>query len=238
MKGFDGFSLKVVAIVAMTVNHFAGIFFPFLPYPVYVVLFAVGGITFPVMAFLVAEGYRHTHDVRGYALRLGGFALVSQIPWFLFMGGNLNVLFTLLLGLALCVSDDRCADRFVFGCLFAAVILLSVACDWHVSGPFLVWAFKVFGDKHGVSSFEGVVFPLLAWLAISCMWSWSAAMHIGDASVLLVGFAQCSVGLLAGSFLLCRYNGRRGRDMRWFFYAYYPVHISVLGAALLAARSL
>lgn len=31
--------------------------------------------------------------------------------------------------------------------------------------------------------------------------------------------------------LLGAYNGGRGRSMKWFFYAYYPAHIAVLGLA-------
>ena len=37
------------------------------------------------------------------------------------------------------------------------------------------------------------------------------------------------VGCTATIPLLWAYNGGRGRPMKWFFYAYYPAHIAVLG---------
>ena len=39
------------------------------------------------------------------------------------------------------------------------------------------------------------------------------------------------VGCSATIPLLWAYNGGRGRSMKWFFYAYYPAHIAVLGLA-------
>ena len=39
------------------------------------------------------------------------------------------------------------------------------------------------------------------------------------------------VGCTATIPLLWAYNGGRGRPMKWFFYAYYPAHIAVLGLA-------
>ena len=39
------------------------------------------------------------------------------------------------------------------------------------------------------------------------------------------------VGCSASIPLLAAYNWRRGKPMKWFFYAYYPLHIAVLGIA-------
>ena len=63
-----------------------------------------GGWPFPSTAFLLVEGFLHTHDFKKYALRMLGFALISEWPfdWAFFSGvywGHQNVYFTLLLGL-------------------------------------------------------------------------------------------------------------------------------------------
>ena len=65
-KGLSSFVLKVVAIVGMTCNHAAYVFAGHLPFVGECVLFAVGGVTFPVMAYLLVEGYRHTSNVKRY----------------------------------------------------------------------------------------------------------------------------------------------------------------------------
>lgn len=66
-----------------------------------VALYSLGGLTFPIMAYLLCEGYRHTSSVRRYAERLAVFAVVSQIPYSLLFGATGNVLITLLIGLGM-----------------------------------------------------------------------------------------------------------------------------------------
>ena len=66
----------------------------------YEVMRCFGRIAFPVFAFLIAEGFRHTRNRMKYFLQLLGFAIVSEVPWYLLNGadGTHNVLFTLALG--------------------------------------------------------------------------------------------------------------------------------------------
>lgn len=65
----------------------------------------VGRLAFPIFAFQLTEGYRHTSDFRRYSLRLLIFGLIAEIPFNLMYAGNpffpfhQNVMFTLLLGL-------------------------------------------------------------------------------------------------------------------------------------------
>ena len=61
------FVLKIAAIVGMTANHVAHVMGPLMPWEATLVLYSFGGITYPIMAFLLVIGYRHTSNVRSTA---------------------------------------------------------------------------------------------------------------------------------------------------------------------------
>ncbi len=224
-NGLSSFALKVAAIVGMTLNHGCYIFMDHLSSEALCVLFGFGGLTFPIMAFLLVEGYNHTSNVKRYGLRLLAFALVSQVPYALFLDSNLNVLFTLLCGLALLHLYDHLENRPAFWLAAAALTALSYLCDWGVLGPLMILMMRIVPDKR-----QRVIYPLLLPILGSGLPALSNYMATFDLSLLpfalypLVGCTACIPLLLA-------YNGRRGRPMKWFFYAYYPLHIAVLGIA-------
>lgn len=230
-RGISSFVLKIAAIFGMTMNHAAYIFGDTLPFWARCVLFAGGGLTFPIMAFLLVEGYRHTSNIERYASRLGIFALVSQIPYGLFLAANLNVLFTLLMGLGVLWLDDHARNRALFWTGLAAGAVLSLACDWGFIGIIMIYLFKnLRGERSAIAAPVGLAIfatglPQLAELA--------AKAPTGDWSALpfaLYPLIGCSLAIP----LLSSYNGQRGRPMKWFFYAYYPAHIAVLGILNLA----
>ena len=128
MRGVSSFTLKVVAIVGMTFNHACYIFYPYLPAEALLLLFGFGGLTFPIMAFLLVEGYHHTSNIKRYAGRLLAFALVSQVPYGLFLAHNLNVLFTLLIGLGILYLYDTMESRGGFWLAAAALVTAKRAC--------------------------------------------------------------------------------------------------------------
>jgi len=73
--------LKVIAMITMTIDHMAA----FLPFfheyaTLYYVMRSIGRIAFIVFAFLLAEGFIHTHNKRKYGRNLLVFALISQLP--------------------------------------------------------------------------------------------------------------------------------------------------------------
>lgn len=92
--------LKVIAMFTMLVDHIGYLFFPSM-----MIFRTIGRIAFPIFAYLIGIGYNHTSSLKKYMLRLFIFALVTQIPYSFFNRSltfepfNLNILFTLLLGL-------------------------------------------------------------------------------------------------------------------------------------------
>lgn len=137
-KGISGSTIKLIAVLSMLIDHTAAVILlrqimaegyraaalagesaleSWLAahgglYLAYEVMRSAGRLGFPLFCFLLAEGFRMTGDVRKYGLRLGIFALISELPFNLAIAGSLftsgyqNVYFTLFLGLfVLCVFD-------------------------------------------------------------------------------------------------------------------------------------
>ena len=116
------FVIKVIAIICMLLSHIAAVFRTHATYELFnlLVLFSwIGGIAFPIFAYLIAQGCKHTKNMSKYLLRLGIFALVSEIPFDLAFSrymtdegimrfnisflANTNVFYTLFLGVA-CIA--------------------------------------------------------------------------------------------------------------------------------------
>lgn len=224
-RGVSSFALKVVAIVGMTLNHGCYIFYPYLPTEALCVLFGFGGLTFPIMAFLLVEGYHRTSNIKRYASRLFVFALVSQVPYGLFLAHDLNVLFTLLIGLGILYLYDTMESRAGFWLAAASLVAVSAFCDWGVLGPLMILMMRAIPDRR-----ERVILPLLVAIlgdGLPALSNYLAAYDLALLPFALYPLMGCTATIP----LLLAYNGSRGRPMKWLFYAYYPAHILVLGLA-------
>lgn len=70
--------LKLIAIIAMTIDHICDLIYPgFPPEPGAVGLHIIGRLTAPIMWFFVCEGYYYTHNVKKYMIRMGIFGCLA-----------------------------------------------------------------------------------------------------------------------------------------------------------------
>lgn len=118
--GLSGSALKVIAMISMVIDHIA-LYMMEHGTVLYETMRCVGRIAFPVFAFLIAEGFIHTRSRYRYFFTLLGFAVISEIPWYLLNGadGTHNVMFTLALGVAtLMVLENLLQRSMVLGFLW------------------------------------------------------------------------------------------------------------------------
>lgn len=80
----SAFTLKLIALVTMIIDHVGAIFFP-----QFIWLRYIGRLSMPIYAFLLVQGYMHTRNFNRYALRMGIFALLSEVPYDLLFQGTL-----------------------------------------------------------------------------------------------------------------------------------------------------
>ena len=107
------------------------------------------------------------------------------------------------------------------------LICASLFCDWALLAPVFTLLFSWAGASRPRKKFAFVIAALLyggmAWLG----------------SGLLADALGCGLPILvSGFFILYLYNGQRaghGRTFyKWFFYAFYPAHLLMLGLLRLA----
>ena len=122
-------ALKALAMVCMLLDHMWATVIPGNTWMTW-----VGRLTFPLYAFLIAEGFFHTADRRRYALRLLGLALLSEIPFDLiqfstpFFPFHQNTVFTLLLGLWAISGLDRARQEPTPRRIILGLLTLAAAC--------------------------------------------------------------------------------------------------------------
>ena len=78
----DAFTLRLIALVSMLIDHMGYCFYPRLvSHQSYLVMRGVGRLAFPLYCFLLVNGYTHSRDRGRYLTRLCAFAAISQLPF-------------------------------------------------------------------------------------------------------------------------------------------------------------
>lgn len=229
----SGSTLKLIAIITMLIDHtgaavigplryslsddFEGLrSFCFLLYPH---MRSIGRIAFPIFCFLLVEGFLHTRNAARYAGRLFVFALISELPFDfglaseLFSWRHQNVYFTLLLGLLVMMAFswlEKNRARGPAGQLLCVLLQIGI-------GAAAMYTAKYLYTDYG---YKGV-------LLITLLYLLRKDLHLQS----LLGAAAFSWETTAPlAFIpIWFYNGRRGRQMKYIYYWFYPVHLILLG---------
>jgi hypothetical protein len=231
-NGLTANSIKFIAIIAMTIDHFTWTFFPgyrtdVLP----LVLHIIGRLTAPIMCYFVVEGYYHTKNLKKYIIRMFAFAFISHFAYALLFGKNFipfknsvfdqtSVMWTFALGLA-ALAVSKSANPKLKPWLKQVIIwicLIAAFCaDW--STPAAV-SILYMGMNRG--NFKKQMLWFMLWIVT---YSIVYAVFLD----FVYGLIQVTVAFAIP--ILYQYNGSRGKwkEMKWLFYIYYPLHLTIFG---------
>ncbi|MCL2621031.1 MAG: conjugal transfer protein TraX [Defluviitaleaceae bacterium] len=242
----NAYALKIIAIVGMALQHAAIVLGDAIPVALHFPFQLAGGFTFPIMAFLLVEGYRHTRNAKMYALRIGIFALVSQ-PFYMWAFGvwfMFNIMFVLAIGILFLMLYDHTKGGAVFWVAFIPYTLISLLADWGIVGPVMILLYHVMQKENlrrtvppAIGGIYNLGFMLLlvgciAMVEFLLPGLMEEAMVYADVEVdPLVSLAGLlfPVGTFLSIFCIRSYDGERGPSMKYFFYAFYPAHLAILG---------
>ena len=214
----SNFILKIIAIISMLFDHAGYIIFNKFSFMNY-----IGRLAFPIFAFGVAKGYSHTKDLKKYFSRLIIFAFISQLPYLLFLniiGGDfiLNTLFTLILGLLAITVYEKIDNKYL-GLLFViffGIIAHFCKFDYGWFGIVVIFIFHIFKDKKMLMN----IFFILATFINYILHLYITTLRIEYIFV----FLFCSLSLIP----INLYNGKKGKDIKYILYIFYPLHLVVL----------
>ena len=234
-------SIKIIAIIAMTIDHLAWVLFPGYPVaPLPVILHIIGRVTCPIMCYFIAEGYYYTKDINKYTARLFVFSLISHFAYIFalgefegiesfipFSGGGIlnqtSVMWSLAWGLVMLriVDSEKIKGSSLKVMLVLLICLISFPSDWSCIASLCIMAFGTnrnnFKAQMSFMVFYVAIYAVVYFFAIDKVY----------------GLIQLCVVLAIP--ILKVYNGERGASptinkiMKWGFYIYYPLHLFILG---------
>jgi len=242
-RGMTSFLLHVTAMGLMLCDHLWGTFLG-----KYTWLGYVGRLAFPLFAFMLAEGFRHTKDRRKYARRIFVFALISEIPFNLMMEHRFfspfhqNVLWTFLISIGLMTLYEKIKTRrhiLARAALYALVTLGAYVLgfigfvDYYGYGILMAALFYFTRIEPGMKGLHKVILGLIQlagmyWINCEMMMGMMIPVSVCgfQFEVYKQGFAILSLPFI------WLYSGEQGpynKTIRNIYYWFYPVHIFVLG---------
>ena len=229
-KGLNANQLKLIAIIAMTVDHLTWTFFPGYDTRWFVLLaHVIGRLTAPIMWFFIAEGYHYTRNVKKYAGRLFLLAFLSHfcynfcfgipmVPFRTSVFNQTGVVWSLAWGLVLLwIFDNRKIRNWQKWFSIPLVCLITFPADWSCVAAM---AILFMGTNRG--NFREQMNWMMVWTLVY------AAVYfffIDKVYAFVQLFTCLSIPLLR------LYNGQRGtwKSMGKLFYVYYPAHLILCG---------
>jgi len=205
------FQLKIIAITSMLFDHIGAVIFPEI-----IVFRIIGRLAFPLFAFLLTEGYRHTSNLKSYLIRLSIFAIISQYPFWEAFGydAGLNIFFTLTIGLTALYLSEHYQSFLPFFIL--AILADLIHADYGMFGIFLIFIIY-----HYKNNFKKMMIYLIALYSIIYL-TGALTAEYGAIHYYIQFFALFSFVFIAN------YNGREGRKAKYLFYIFYPGHLLIL----------
>lgn len=239
-KILDSNQLKLIAIIAMTVDHIAWALFDGYPTALLpLVMHIIGRLTCPIMCYFIAEGYHYTRNINKYTFRLFVFAFVSHFAYIFasndfidfrsfipfYYGNFLNqtsVMWSLAWGLVMLrIADSKRIKSIYKVFLVILICIITLPSDWSCIAALCIMAIGTnrgdFRKQMSWMIFYVALYSLVYFFAID------------------KAYGILQMGVVLSIPVIAMYNGKRGKNpkinkfMKWFFYIFYPLHLFVIG---------
>ncbi len=226
-KNLSSNHLKLIAIIAMTIDHLTWCLFPGCDSRWYVFLIhIIGRLTAPIMWFFIVEGYNHTHNVKKYIARLFGFAVISHFTYCFAFGlpyipnsifNRTSVMWSLAWAVVLLtIFDSKKISKSMQTLLMILIFIITFPSDWSCIAVFAI----MFMNEYRGNFKKQMIFMMIGTLMYSAVYF----IFIDRLYGILQLFTCLTIPILY------IYNGERGKlKLKYLFYIYYPLHLIIIG---------
>ena len=240
----SSFIIKIIAIISMLFDHTNDVFIGHLS-----VFNLIGRIAFPLFSFQLVVGYTYTHNIKKYISRMFIFALISQIPYSIFIYiytgtyFELNIFFTLATSL-ICMYVLSSKNINIYLKLLYISICLIIAYylkfDYSIFGilyPLFIFVFYPFQEKFGKNRFslsennkntnKNSIIKLLFFIAGTL--ALSIVKYIKLIPLISTSwFIELVLFTFIPAIIMIFFNGKKGPSLKYIFYIFYPAHLLLL----------
>lgn len=229
--GLNGNALKIIACLSMLIDH-VGLML--LPNEIW--LRCIGRVAFLIFAFLISEGCYYTKNKLRYFLSVFTLGVICQIGFDLVYKDQvyLGILLTFSLSIVLIYLLEQCKTVFIKKSKLYLKILAPVLLFLSILGCYYVTE-KIAFDY----GFMGIMLPF-----ICSLFDFDGKYNLRLKKLLFVigaiiyflqsDLKEIIVYSLLSIPLVLLYNGKRGsKKLKYFFYAFYPVHILIIAGLTL-----
>ena len=221
--------LKIIACITMLIDHMGVILFPNL-----FILRIIGRISFPIFAFLLAEGCFYTRNKLRHFIVISSFAVVMQVVLYIatkITDFSIFVHFSIAVGI--CYIIDF-IDEFIRNKKIIISILTILCCLLLISSIVLIDKnTNYFYSNYGLYGIFLPVFMYRVRKYFKNIHMFINILLICIALVLMNHFRAYNYqlyGMFSCVFILL-YNGKKGKyNLKYLFYIFYPLHMVILYA--------
>ncbi|OME75924.1 hypothetical protein BK120_30125 [Paenibacillus sp. FSL A5-0031] len=212
--------LKVIAIVAMMVDHTSSWLVP-KGTTLDIIIHTFGRLAAPIMCYLIAEGYFYTSNIKKYITRLAIFAVISHLPFDLYFDlpwwKSTSVIWGLLMGLVALFAIQQSKFPLILR-IFSVLLCCMMAwtSDWNFIAVLWIVFFGIFRGRFQLQ--------MVSFVTIGTIFYFIPIINLGPDYIY-------RFGILLVIPLLVMYNGKKGSHSnlnKWGFYVFYPVHLIAL----------
>lgn len=226
MKIFSNFTLKIMAIVFMVMDHIYSYLNGVQGMDIPIWFGYVGKLAAPIFFYLIVEGFFHTRSRKKYITRLFSMgALMIGIDYIL--GIQNNVFLSLGCGVVMMTSIEYVKSKKdiknkTIGVILAILfgILLAFFTEASIFGLAMILIFYFLREKKLAMVITYIVFSLY-WLFGMMGPNFLEAIFLWDYQWMM----------LFGIIPILLYNGKRGysnKFVQWIFYWFYPIHLIII----------